>query len=435
MAIGRRRPARTISETTTPITSGITQAISTAAPGVISPQATPTAAQPIAPTGTTPGLAAVGQEQQELVTPSVEAGYMTPITPGVGAGVTPPGAADQAGDMMPIAPEAPAAIPGVGELVSQFQEQGEAARAANEARYAQGLGIHEQLVGDFGAGGTMEAAAMQRYGQQKQTDIAAQMQQAVSSGMFGTTRPSTYGAAYEQQVGTPYKLGLAEAMAQRKAEAMRGQAGFIERREDIPPDPALMASLVQTASARPEEDAAATGAGTVGAGTTGTGTGTAGAPGQTSIWGSGQTGAITVRQYEAEAKRQEQSAIYTAHAEAYKAQIESYKKAAEQHEPGSAYNAHFIKLMEGAKKSLKEAEGNMEKYGEGAAKISSDQFANREAEEHSRYYSEEEKKRLVAEAQRTRQWHAQVAADTEARAASRASQAESKRRLDAFMAK
>jgi len=91
--------------------------------------------------------------------------------------------------------------------------------------------------------------------------------------------------------------------------------------------------------------------------------------------------------------------------------------------------------MEGAKKSLKETEKSMEKFGENAAKVSSAQFANREKEEHTRYYAAEDKKQLLAEAQRTRQWHAQVAADTEARAASRASKAESKRRLDAFMAK
>jgi hypothetical protein len=154
--------------------------------------------------------------------------------------------------MMPVTP----AVPGVGELVGQFQEQAEAARAANEARYAQGLGIHEELVGGFGQGGTLQTAMMGQYQRQKERDLATQKQHMISSGLMNTTIAAGMPAAYEEQVGTPYKMQMADLMAQRRAGAMQGQAGFIERREDIPPSPELMASLVQTASARPEDVAA-----------------------------------------------------------------------------------------------------------------------------------------------------------------------------------
>ena len=164
----------------------------------------------------------------------------------------PPGAADQAGDMMPVTP----AVPGVGELVGQFQEQGEAARAATEARYAKGLGIHEELAAGFGAGGTLQTAMMGQYQRQKERDLAAQKQHMIGSGLMSTTIAAGMPAAYEEQVGTPYKMQMADVMAQRQAEAQRGLAGFVERREDIPPSPELMASLVQTASARPEDVAA-----------------------------------------------------------------------------------------------------------------------------------------------------------------------------------
>lgn len=311
MAFGRKKkPLRTLSETTIPITQGIMQAV----PGVTS--------------NTEPSLSQTAQ-------------------------------AGQAGDMMTPT----AATPSVGELVGQFQEQGEAARAANEARYAEGLDIHEQLVGDFGQGGTMEAAAMQRYGQQKQTDIAAQMQQAVSSGMYGTTRPSTYGTAYERDVGTPYKLQLADVMAQRKAEAMRGQAGFIERREDIPPDPALMAGMVERASARPEEDTVAT-------------TGVAEAP--TSLWKSGQTGAITAEQFSVEAQRQQFSKTYAAQVGAYETQIKQYENAAKRFEPGSPQQAHYATIIKTLHEKLKTAKEQVKEYGEKKAGISSVQYAEEE---------------------------------------------------------
>lgn len=357
MAFRRKKPG-TLSETTTPVTSGVTQAISAAAPGVISQQTPPTAVQPITPTGTT------GQAG-DMVTPTPITSPTGEARPDIGFGGR-PGGTEVAGPITAISEttdQAGVAVPTVGELVGTFQEEAEAAKAANLARYEQGLGIHGQLVSDFGAGGTMEAAAMQRYGQQKQTDIAAQMQQAVSSGMYGTTRPSTYGTAYEQQVGVPYKLGLAEAMAQRKAEVMRGQAGFIERREDIPPDPALMAGLVERASARPEEDVAA---------------GVTEEVAPTSLWTSGQTGAVTAAQFTAEAQRQQFSKTYTAQVSAYEIQIKQYEDAAKRFDPGSPQQAHYTNVIKTLRDQLKTAKENVEKYSEEEAGISSVQYAEEE---------------------------------------------------------
>lgn len=415
MAIGqtrrsKRRPTGTISETTTPITTGITQQVAGAAPGVIPSLAGVGQGQLAGAGGTTitgpdpRDIARIGQldpsvgstvplstvgggritQQQALTTVG-----QPEISPTFGESYSPPpGAAGQAGDMMAPTPietpiggvrpdigfggggrggtrppaqvedtttPTPAAVPTVGELVGTFQEEAEAAKAANLARYEQGLGIHEQLVGEFGAGGTMETAAMQRYGQQKQTDIAAQMQQAVSSGMYGTTRPSTYGTAYEQEVGVPYKLQLADIMAQRKAEAMRGQAGFIERREDIPPDPALMAGMVERAAARPEEEAA-----------------------PTSLWTSGQTGAVTAEQFSTEAQRQQFSKTYTAQVSAYETQIKQYEDAAKRFDPGSPQQASYTTAIKNLQDLLKTAKENVKEYGEEKAGISSIQYAEEE---------------------------------------------------------
>lgn len=337
-----------------------------------------------------PNLTGVGQEQLAVqpITPivsSTEGGISTAIAtpvggtrPNTGFGgrsvggrthnrpVVSPTAADQAGDMMPVTPETggtETTTPTVGDLVGTFQEQADAARAANEERYAQGLGIHEELVSDFGQGGTMEAAAMQRYERQKQRDMATQTQQMVSSGLYGTTMPGTMAATYEEQVGTPYKLGLAEAMAQRKTEAMRGQAGFIERREDTPPDPVLMAGLVERASAKPEEDTTA---------------GITEEVAPVSLWKSGQTGAITAAQFSAEAQRQHYSKVYTAQVPAYEAQIKACTDAAKKFDPGSPQQAHYAKLIEHYHGLLKTAKENVEKYSEDKAGVSSVQYAEEE---------------------------------------------------------
>lgn len=338
-----------------------------------------------------PNLTGVGQEQIAVqpITPiasSTEGGISTATTttpvggtrPDTGFGgrsaedrtynrpVVSSTAADQVGDMMPVTPETggtETTTPTVGDLVGTIQEQADVARAANEERYAQGLGIHEELVSDLGAGGTMETAALQQYERQKQLDMATQTQQMVSSGLYGTTMPGTLAATYEEQVGVPYKTQLAETMAGRRAEAMRGQAGFIERREDTPPSPELMASLVQTASARPEEDTTA---------------GITEEVAPTSLWESGQTGAITAAQFSTEAQRQQYHTIYSSQVPAYETQIKQYEDALGRFEPGSPQQAHYAEMIKYYHELLKTAKENVEKYSEDKAGISSVQYAEEE---------------------------------------------------------
>ena len=266
----------------------------------------------------TPNLASFGTAQKKKLPAPVSGAAPTlssTLPPGMGAGnmppgdmqlpAGPPGVGGQAGDMMlpggdpstlapgetigmdgsvvnaplggptsladqPTDMQLPGGDPGLtdagggtaplttADLVGQFQEQADAANLANEERYGQAVGIYDDLIGGFGQGGTMEAAATEGYRRQKERDLAQQQQQLISSGLFNTTIAAGAPAAYEEQVGVPFRLGLAESMAQRKAGAMTGKAGVIERRTDEAPDPALMAGLVQGASAGPEEAAAGT---------------------------------------------------------------------------------------------------------------------------------------------------------------------------------
>jgi len=189
------------------------------------------------------------------------------------------------------------------DLVGQFQTQADEARAANEARYGQGLGIYDQIISMFQPGGGFGAGQTEQYERTKEQALATQQQQAITSGLGNVTTQLGAESAYEQRVGVPFRLQLADLVTERLTGAMGQKAGFIERREDEPPSPELLANLVTQAEAGPvagegvategeEGAAAATGAASYFTG---------GAGGVPSYAPGGQ---ISGTQYRMEAKRQ-----------------------------------------------------------------------------------------------------------------------------------
>jgi len=127
----------------------------------------------------------------------------------------------------------------------------EAAKQANISRYQQGLDIWKSIEAQYLPGGGFGQGALATYERTKERDIARASQSLVSSGLYGTTITAGLGKKYEEEVGQPFKLNLEDIRQQRLSEARGGMAGFIERREDVAPDPGLYANLMQGAAATP----------------------------------------------------------------------------------------------------------------------------------------------------------------------------------------
>lgn len=119
------------------------------------------------------------------------------------------------------------------------------ATAANEARYAQGMGLWDEIIQRYQPGGGYGEGALASYERGKTRAVGAGMQQLVSSGLANTTVAATIGKKYEEEVGTPFKLQLQDVQSQRLSEAQAGKAGFIERRTDAYPSAGLAAQLGQ----------------------------------------------------------------------------------------------------------------------------------------------------------------------------------------------
>lgn len=143
-------------------------------------------------------------------------------------------------------------------LLQQFQQQEEAAKAANLKRYSEAMQIYDEIISRYRPGGGFGEAALGQLETQKVRDVGKETQQLISSGLYGTTTMGATGRRWEEAVGAPTRLKLEDIQMQRLSEAQVGKAGFIERREDIGPDYSMIAQLAGQVGQRPAQRAAPT---------------------------------------------------------------------------------------------------------------------------------------------------------------------------------
>jgi len=137
----------------------------------------------------------------------------------------------------------------VDNLIAQFQAQQEAANAANEQRFQQGLDIFDRIIKQQETGDVSEQATEAAIGRARTKSVAQGTQALVSSGLASTTQAAGLGKKFEEEVGVPARLQAADIRQQRLSGALRDKAGFIERREDIGPDFGTIAGLAKSIGA------------------------------------------------------------------------------------------------------------------------------------------------------------------------------------------
>ncbi len=137
----------------------------------------------------------------------------------------------------------------VDNLISQFQAQQEAANAANEQRFQQGMDIFDRIIKQQETGDVSEKAIEAAIGRGKTQAVAQGTQSLVSSGLASTTQAAGLGKKFEEEIGVPARLQAADIRQQRLNQSLRDKAGFIERREDTGPDFATIAGLAQSIGA------------------------------------------------------------------------------------------------------------------------------------------------------------------------------------------
>jgi len=132
-------------------------------------------------------------------------------------------------------------------LIAKFQADQAAARAANERRYQQGLEIFDRIISRYKPEDSAFLRATEAQLERgRKVAVSQGMQALVSAGLAGTTEAAGLAKRYEEEVAAPARLQAQDIAQQRLTAAELGKAAFIERREDIGPDYATIASLAES---------------------------------------------------------------------------------------------------------------------------------------------------------------------------------------------
>jgi hypothetical protein len=132
-----------------------------------------------------------------------------------------------------------------------FADATNAANNANELRYQQGLGLWDKIVSAYAPGGSFGQGAMASYQQGMNKAESSYAQNMVSSGLYDSTTMAGYGGRYEQEVGTPFRLNLADEQTRGYTQGLQGAANFISSKNEQAPNPELMANLTKGAARAP----------------------------------------------------------------------------------------------------------------------------------------------------------------------------------------
>jgi len=123
-----------------------------------------------------------------------------------------------------------------GQLTSQISAQSASARRANIARQKRIEEMYDKMMGMVGPGGAFEKRGLAEIETARTKGVGGEMQQMISSGMYGTTTAAGVPKRWEAEVGAPARLRLEDIMQQRQLGVMGQKAGFLERIEDVYPD-------------------------------------------------------------------------------------------------------------------------------------------------------------------------------------------------------
>ena len=130
-------------------------------------------------------------------------------------------------------------------IMGTIQEAQRDANRANLQRYQEGLGLYDQMIKGWKKGGGFAKGAKAGLARARTKSMASGMQSLASSGLACTTMAAGLGKKWEEEVGTPARLSIADIAGQWLMQARQAKAGFIERREDYGPDPGMTSQLMQ----------------------------------------------------------------------------------------------------------------------------------------------------------------------------------------------
>lgn len=131
------------------------------------------------------------------------------------------------------------------QAMAAFKAQQDAANKANEARYAEGKGLYDQANARLVGSNSAQLAAIEDKRLQGRADT---VQSATSRGLGNTTIVDSLQRGVDSDAAR-LTMESNNALADRQAGIDIAKAGFIERRNDVAPDPNSIYALLRQLAA------------------------------------------------------------------------------------------------------------------------------------------------------------------------------------------
>jgi len=135
-----------------------------------------------------------------------------------------------------------AGLTDISGLLKQLTGEYGKTREKREQRYEQGLQTL-QRVADLMAGPEFDKYAQEMHEAARRKTVGESTQNLISAGLMGTERATQPGMQFEREVGTPFRLGMAEQKAGRVAGSLGRVADYMASFPDIYPEPGTLAYL------------------------------------------------------------------------------------------------------------------------------------------------------------------------------------------------
>ena len=135
--------------------------------------------------------------------------------------------------------------PAYGGIVQAMSRAAAQARQANIERQKRIEAIYGKMIGRYQPGGAFERAGLAEIKRARTKGVGQEMQQMISSGLYGTTTAAQVPRRWEEEVGAPARIKLEDIMQQRLTGAQQQLAGFLERIEEPYPDYATLTQLMR----------------------------------------------------------------------------------------------------------------------------------------------------------------------------------------------
>ena len=131
-----------------------------------------------------------------------------------------------------------------GGVVAGMGQASERARQSNIARQRRIETMYGEMMKSVGPGEAFEKRGKAEIETARTKGVGQEMQQMISSGMYGTTTAAGIPRRWEAEVGAPARLRLEDIMQQRQLGIKQQMAGFLERIQEPYPDYGMLMSAI-----------------------------------------------------------------------------------------------------------------------------------------------------------------------------------------------